>query len=54
MNTLPSGGGSAGAIILGKDIGTAYFGGDADKNEVGLKDLKGLDAEMFPVYYSYP
>ena len=43
MNGLPVYGGSAGAIILGKDIGTAYFGGDADKNEVGLKDLKGLD-----------
>ncbi len=43
-NGLPVYGGSAGAIILGKDIGTAYFGGDADKNEVGLKDLKGLDA----------
>ena len=36
-------GGSAGAILLGKDIGTAYFGGDADKNEVGIKDLKGLN-----------
>ena len=40
---LPVFGGSAGAIILGRDIGTAYFGGDADKNEVGLKVLKGLD-----------
>ena len=36
-------GGSAGAILLGRDIGTAYFGGDADKNEVGIKNLKGLN-----------
>jgi dipeptidase E len=36
-------GGSAGAKILGRDIEAAYFGGDADKNEVGLKVLKGLD-----------
>ena len=36
-------GGSAGAALLGKDIGTAYFGGDADKNEVKIKDLRGLD-----------
>ena len=35
-------GGSAGAIILGNEIGTAYFGGDADENFVKLKDLKGL------------
>jgi dipeptidase E len=36
-------GGSAGAIIFGRDIGTAYFGGDADENEVHLKNLKGMD-----------
>jgi len=35
-------GGSAGAIILGLDIGTASFGGDADENLVKLKDLSGL------------
>lgn len=33
-------GGSAGAIILGKDIRTASW---QDKNSVGLKDTKGLD-----------
>ncbi len=33
-------GGSAGAIILGKDIMTAA---DADPNEVGLRDSSGLD-----------
>lgn len=36
-------GGSAGAIIMGKDIHTAGFGGDADRNEVGLKELDGLN-----------
>lgn len=35
-------GGSAGALILGKDIGTASFGGDADTNDVGLENLAGL------------
>ncbi|MCW6159517.1 MAG: Type 1 glutamine amidotransferase-like domain-containing protein [Candidatus Micrarchaeales archaeon] len=33
---------SAGAIILGKDIGTARFGGDPDKDTTNLKDLSGL------------
>ena len=36
-------GGSAGAIILGKHIGTAFFGGDSDKNIVRIKDLRGLN-----------
>ena len=36
-------GGSAGAIIMGKDIHTAGFGGDADRNEVGIKELDGLN-----------
>ena len=53
---LPVFGGSAGAIILGRDIGTAYFGGDADKNEVELKVLKGLDVargySMLPSQWS--
>ncbi len=40
---LPVFGGNTDAIILGRDIGTTYFGGDAEKNEVGLKVLKGLD-----------
>ena len=35
---------SAGAIILGKDIGTAHFGGDPDVNRAGLKDLSALNA----------
>ena len=33
---------SAGAIALGKDIGTARFGGDPDKDARGLKDLSGF------------
>ncbi len=36
-------GGSAGAIILGRDIQTAGFGGDADRNQVGLTDFDGLN-----------
>jgi dipeptidase E len=36
-------GGSAGAIILGKDIRTAYFGNCSDKNLVNLKNFKGLN-----------
>ena len=36
-------GSSAGAIIFGKDIHTAGFGGDADRNEVGIKELDGLN-----------
>jgi len=35
-------GGSAGTIIFGEDIGTASFGGDADKNLPKMKDLKGI------------
>lgn len=34
---------SAGAVILGRDIGTAYFGSDADQNAPGLGDLKALN-----------
>jgi dipeptidase E len=34
---------SAGAIILGKDIQTALIGTEADKNEVGLRNLEGLN-----------
>lgn len=37
-------GGSAGAIILGKSIDTAQFGGDPDENTVNLKDLSALNA----------
>jgi len=36
-------GGSAGAIIMGRDIKTASFGKDADRNDVNLVDLHGLD-----------
>jgi len=36
-------GGSAGAIILGKDISTAELGKYPDKNLVNLKDLSGLN-----------
>lgn len=34
---------SAGAIVLGKNIGTAGLGDEPDENEVGLEDLSGLD-----------
>jgi len=36
-------GGSAGAIILGRDIQTAGFGRDSDKNIVSLKNFDGLN-----------
>ena len=36
-------GGSAGAIVLGKDINTASLGACSDKNTVGIHDLSGLD-----------
>ncbi|HEY3250887.1 MAG TPA: Type 1 glutamine amidotransferase-like domain-containing protein [Ignavibacteria bacterium] len=36
-------GGSAGAIIFGRDIQTAGFGSDADRNYVGLEEFEGLN-----------
>jgi len=36
-------GGSAGAIIFGKTMETAQFGGDPDRNLVKIKDLSGFD-----------
>lgn len=36
-------GGSAGAIILGKDINTASIGKDADTNDIDLKNLSGFN-----------
>ena len=36
-------GGSAGAIIFGKDIRTAFFGTDPDENIVKLKDFSGFN-----------
>lgn len=36
-------GGSAGAIILGKDIRTALFGSDADRNIIGINEFTGLN-----------
>ena len=36
-------GGSAGAIIWGKDIRTASFGRDSDENSVGIKEFSGLN-----------
>lgn len=36
-------GGSAGAIILGKDVGTAFIGNCADENIVQATDFLGLD-----------
>lgn len=44
---------SAGAIILTKDISIASVGEDPDENEIGLKDLSGLniiDFDVFPHY----
>lgn len=34
---------SAGAILLGKDVSTAFFGDDADEDEKKLQDYRGLD-----------
>ena len=36
-------GGSAGAIIFGRDIETAGFGGDSDRNFLGMTDFRGLN-----------
>ena len=36
-------GSSAGAMVLGRHIGGAQFGGDPDENHAGFKDLAGLD-----------
>jgi len=36
-------GGSAGAIILGANIGLAALGENSDVNDVGISDLSGLD-----------
>lgn len=36
-------GGSAGAILLGNNITTAYFGRYPDTNRIGLRDLIGLN-----------
>ena len=44
---------SAGSIIVGRDITIAGFGSEGDPNEIGLKDLKGLeflDLGVFPHY----
>jgi dipeptidase E len=34
---------SAGAIILGSDVHTAFLGDDADEDEMSLQDYRGLD-----------
>ncbi len=47
---------SAGSIIVGPDIEIAGWGSIGDKNDVGLKDLKGLsliDIAVFPHYEPY-
>jgi len=36
-------GGSAGAIIFGRDINTASFGRDHDRNFLGMRNFRGLD-----------
>jgi peptidase E len=36
-------GGSAGAIVLGKDISTAFIGNQTDENKVQLTDFTGLN-----------
>jgi len=47
-------GGSAGAIILGKDIATASIGKDSDSNDIGLENLSGfglLDTYSIQCHY---
>lgn len=42
---------SAGSILAGKKIDIAGWGSEADKNDIGLKDTKGLeltDVAIFP------
>ena len=47
-------GGSAGAIIFGKDIRTAGLGKDADKNTTDLQTFDGLDlVEGFSIQCHY-
>lgn len=46
-------GGSAGAIILGKEIGTAYLGSVSDKNMVNLKNLNGLGIVGHAIHAHY-
>lgn len=46
-------GGSAGAIITGPSIELAGWSSDGDKNEIGLKDFKGLNIVPFAVYPHY-
>ncbi len=44
---------SAGSIIAGKDVKIAGWGSEADSNDIGLKDLRGLgltDIAVFPHY----
>jgi len=43
---------SAGSIVAGKNIKTAGWG-DADKNIVGLKNLKGLNLVPFDIFVHY-
>jgi dipeptidase E len=42
-NGIPVYGGSAGAIILGKDIEIAGLGVDSDSNDINLKDFSGFN-----------
>ncbi|MEY3784148.1 MAG: hypothetical protein RLZZ230_470 [Candidatus Parcubacteria bacterium] len=47
-------GGSAGAIILGKDIRTASLGNHPDLNEVGISDFSGLNViNSFTIHCHY-
>lgn len=46
-------GGSAGAIIFGKDISLVLFGKIKDKNKVKLKNLKGLNLINYNIKCHY-
>ena len=41
---------SAGSIIAGPSIDIAGWGSEADKNEVGIKDLQGLNFTNIQIY----
>jgi peptidase E len=41
---------SAGSIIAGADIGITQFGSEGEENEIGLKNLEGLNLVDFTIY----
>ena len=44
---------SAGSIVAGPDISIAGWGKEGDKNDIGLKDLRGLGLIDFLIYPHY-